>query len=109
MADPEIKPITEFKEPSDEKPNWQDITTFHPTTKPDFLCSRPPYSPLVPEEYIEKLQAWMEEMHHLTSKIIAMASEKRKTRYDAREQLDRTSTKATKCGYGIQIVAKDSL
>ncbi|GFX74678.1 retrovirus-related Pol polyprotein from transposon 412 [Trichonephila clavipes] len=30
-ADPEIKPILEFKESSDEKPNWQDITSFHPT------------------------------------------------------------------------------
>ncbi|GFX89646.1 retrovirus-related Pol polyprotein from transposon 17.6 [Trichonephila clavipes] len=30
---PEIKPIIEFKEPSDEKPSWQDIAPFHPTTK----------------------------------------------------------------------------
>ncbi|GFW20513.1 retrovirus-related Pol polyprotein from transposon 412 [Trichonephila clavipes] len=33
MADPEIKPIIEFKESSDEKPSWQDIVPFHPTTK----------------------------------------------------------------------------
>ncbi|GFV64240.1 retrovirus-related Pol polyprotein from transposon opus [Trichonephila clavipes] len=33
LADPEIKPITEFKESSDEKPSWQGIAPFHPTTK----------------------------------------------------------------------------
>ncbi|GFV68415.1 retrovirus-related Pol polyprotein from transposon 412 [Trichonephila clavipes] len=33
LADPEIKPILEFKESSDEKPSWQDIAPFHPTTK----------------------------------------------------------------------------
>ncbi|GFW15775.1 gag-pol [Trichonephila clavipes] len=33
LADPEIKSIIEFKESSDEKPSWQDITPFHPTTK----------------------------------------------------------------------------
>ncbi|GFX59834.1 retrovirus-related Pol polyprotein from transposon 412 [Trichonephila clavipes] len=33
MADPEIKPIIEFKESSDEKPSWQDIFPFHVTTK----------------------------------------------------------------------------
>ncbi|GFY02094.1 gag-pol [Trichonephila clavipes] len=33
LADPEIKPIIEFKESSDEKPTWQDIAPFHPTTK----------------------------------------------------------------------------
>ncbi|GFT31359.1 retrovirus-related Pol polyprotein from transposon 412 [Trichonephila clavipes] len=33
LADPEIKPILEFKESSDEKPSWQDIASFHPTTK----------------------------------------------------------------------------
>ncbi|GFX01433.1 uncharacterized protein TNCV_1864071 [Trichonephila clavipes] len=33
LADPEIKPIMEFKESSDEKPRWQDIAPFHPTTK----------------------------------------------------------------------------
>ncbi|GFT67840.1 retrovirus-related Pol polyprotein from transposon 17.6 [Trichonephila clavipes] len=32
-ADPEIKPIIEFKESSDEKSSWQDITPFHLTTK----------------------------------------------------------------------------
>ncbi|GFU19188.1 gag-pol [Trichonephila clavipes] len=31
LADPEIKPIIEFKESSDEKPCWKDITPFHPT------------------------------------------------------------------------------
>ncbi|GFW25223.1 retrovirus-related Pol polyprotein from transposon 412 [Trichonephila clavipes] len=44
----------------------------------DLLFSRPPDASLAPEEYIEKLQARMEEMHHLAS------SEKMKTRYDAR-------------------------
>ncbi|GFX57707.1 retrovirus-related Pol polyprotein from transposon 412 [Trichonephila clavipes] len=33
LADPEIKPIIEFKESSDEKPSWQEIAPFHPTTK----------------------------------------------------------------------------
>ncbi|GFU61676.1 retrovirus-related Pol polyprotein from transposon 412 [Trichonephila clavipes] len=33
LADPEIKPLIEFKESSDEKPSWQDIAPFHPTTK----------------------------------------------------------------------------
>ncbi|GFT14495.1 uncharacterized protein TNCV_4004521 [Trichonephila clavipes] len=33
LADPEIKPIIAFKETSDEKPSWQDIASFHPTTK----------------------------------------------------------------------------
>ncbi|GFX37799.1 integrase_H2C2 domain-containing protein [Trichonephila clavipes] len=31
LADPEIKPIMEFKESSDEKPSWE--APFHPTTK----------------------------------------------------------------------------
>ncbi|GFT47113.1 retrovirus-related Pol polyprotein from transposon 412 [Trichonephila clavipes] len=50
----------------------------------DLLFSRPPDAPLAPEEYIEKLQAQMEEMHHLARERIGMASEKMKTRYDAR-------------------------
>ncbi|GFU35199.1 retrovirus-related Pol polyprotein from transposon 17.6 [Trichonephila clavipes] len=33
LADPEIKPILEFKESYDEKPSWQDIAPFHPTTR----------------------------------------------------------------------------
>ncbi|GFW61898.1 gag-pol [Trichonephila clavipes] len=33
LADPEIKTIIKFKESSDEKPCWQDIDPFHPTTK----------------------------------------------------------------------------
>ncbi|GFV79398.1 uncharacterized protein TNCV_1903701 [Trichonephila clavipes] len=33
QGDPEIKPIIEFKELSDEKPSWQDIASFQPTTK----------------------------------------------------------------------------
>ncbi|GFS68377.1 retrovirus-related Pol polyprotein from transposon 297 [Trichonephila clavipes] len=170
MADPEIKPILEFKESADEKPSRQDIAPFHPATKrywalwdslhlrkgvlyqngslttekqevqsdrpeqpllvssnqqdwdkklslfrltyrsavhetagyspsqmlfgpdlrlpADLLFSRPPDAPLAPEEYIEKLslslQAWMEEMHHLTRERIGMTSEKMKTRYGAR-------------------------
>ncbi|GFX87607.1 retrovirus-related Pol polyprotein from transposon 412 [Trichonephila clavipes] len=50
----------------------------------DLLFSQPPDAPLAPEEYIEKLQARMEEMHHLARERIGMASEKMKTRYDAR-------------------------
>ncbi|GFX69832.1 retrovirus-related Pol polyprotein from transposon 412 [Trichonephila clavipes] len=72
----------------------------------DLLFSRPPDAPLEPEEYIEKYQARMEEMHHLARERIGMASEEMKTQYGAREQPDTTSTKATKCGYGIRNVAK---
>ncbi|GFX71364.1 hypothetical protein TNCV_2453751 [Trichonephila clavipes] len=50
----------------------------------DLRFSRPPDAPLAPEEYIEKLQAQMAEMHHLARERIGMASEKMKTRYDAR-------------------------
>ncbi|GFV50398.1 retrovirus-related Pol polyprotein from transposon 412 [Trichonephila clavipes] len=50
----------------------------------DLLFSRRPDAPLAPEEYIEKLQAQMEEIHHLARERIGMASEKMKTRYDAR-------------------------
>ncbi|GFS47182.1 retrovirus-related Pol polyprotein from transposon 412 [Trichonephila clavipes] len=50
----------------------------------DLLFSRPPDAPLAPEEYIEKLQARMEEMHHLARERIGMASEKMKARYDAK-------------------------
>ncbi|GFT72384.1 hypothetical protein TNCV_3609281 [Trichonephila clavipes] len=50
----------------------------------DLHFSRPPDAPLVPEEYMEKLQARMEEMHHLARERIGMASEKMKTRYYAR-------------------------
>ncbi|GFV33611.1 retrovirus-related Pol polyprotein from transposon 412 [Trichonephila clavipes] len=50
----------------------------------DLLFSWPPDAPLVSEEYIEKLQARMEEMHHLARERIDMASEKKNTRYDAR-------------------------
>ncbi|GFU66150.1 retrovirus-related Pol polyprotein from transposon 412 [Trichonephila clavipes] len=50
----------------------------------DLLFSRPPDAALAPEKYIEKLQARMEEIHHLARERINMASEKMKTRYDAR-------------------------
>ncbi|GFV97331.1 retrovirus-related Pol polyprotein from transposon 412 [Trichonephila clavipes] len=50
----------------------------------DLLFSRPPDAPLAPEDFIEKLEARMEEMHHLARERIGMASEKMKTRYDAR-------------------------
>ncbi|GFS73486.1 uncharacterized protein TNCV_1101891 [Trichonephila clavipes] len=33
LSDPEMKPIIEFKESSDEKPSCQDIAPVHPTTK----------------------------------------------------------------------------
>ncbi|GFX20850.1 retrovirus-related Pol polyprotein from transposon 412 [Trichonephila clavipes] len=50
----------------------------------DLLFSQPPNAPLAPEENIEKLQARIEEMHHLARERIGMASEKIKTRYDTR-------------------------
>ncbi|GFW27970.1 retrovirus-related Pol polyprotein from transposon 412 [Trichonephila clavipes] len=50
----------------------------------DLLFSRPPDAPLTPEEYVKKLQAWMKEIHHLARKRISLASEKMKTRYDAK-------------------------
>ncbi|GFX78397.1 retrovirus-related Pol polyprotein from transposon 412 [Trichonephila clavipes] len=50
----------------------------------DLLFSRPPDAPLALEEYIEKLQERMEEMHHLARERIGMASEKMKTLYDVR-------------------------
>ncbi|GFW87605.1 retrovirus-related Pol polyprotein from transposon 412 [Trichonephila clavipes] len=51
----------------------------------DLLFSRPPDAPLVPEEYIQKLPARMEEMHHLSRERIGTTSEKMNTRYDAKE------------------------
>ncbi|GFX83228.1 hypothetical protein TNCV_4988221 [Trichonephila clavipes] len=45
------------------------------------MFSRPSDAPLV---LVEKLQARMEEMHHLANDKIGMASKKRKTRYDDR-------------------------
>ncbi|GFU82986.1 retrovirus-related Pol polyprotein from transposon 412 [Trichonephila clavipes] len=50
----------------------------------DLLFSRPPDAPLAPKEYIEKLQARMKEMHHLAWERIGIASEKMKSRYDAK-------------------------
>ncbi|GFU29931.1 retrovirus-related Pol polyprotein from transposon 412 [Trichonephila clavipes] len=50
----------------------------------DLLFSRLPYAPLAPQEYIEKLQARMEEKHHMPRERIGMAFEKMKTPYDAR-------------------------
>ncbi|GFW62957.1 uncharacterized protein TNCV_4453051 [Trichonephila clavipes] len=44
----------------------------------DILFSRPTDAPFAPEEYVEKLQARMEEMHHLSRERIGMASEKKK-------------------------------
>ncbi|GFX51765.1 retrovirus-related Pol polyprotein from transposon 412 [Trichonephila clavipes] len=41
----------------------------------DLLFIRPPHAPFAPEEYIEKLQARMEEMHHLARERIDIASE----------------------------------
>ncbi|GFU43589.1 retrovirus-related Pol polyprotein from transposon 412 [Trichonephila clavipes] len=43
------------------------------------LFKRPPDALLAPEEYVEKLQARMEEVHHLARERIGMASEKMKT------------------------------
>ncbi|GFW96196.1 retrovirus-related Pol polyprotein from transposon 412 [Trichonephila clavipes] len=50
----------------------------------DLLFSWPADAPLAPEEYVEKLQARMEEIHHLGRERIGNVSEKMKTRYDAR-------------------------
>ncbi|GFX71300.1 phosphoinositide 3-kinase regulatory subunit 4 [Trichonephila clavipes] len=50
----------------------------------DLLFSRPPDAPLAPEEYVEKLQAWMEEMHCLARNRIGMISEKMKIWHNAR-------------------------
>ncbi|GFU12364.1 retrovirus-related Pol polyprotein from transposon 412 [Trichonephila clavipes] len=50
----------------------------------ELLFSGPLDAPLSSEEYIEKFQARMEEMHHLARERIGRASEKMKTRYDAR-------------------------
>ncbi|GFY20257.1 retrovirus-related Pol polyprotein from transposon 412 [Trichonephila clavipes] len=69
----------------------QETVKYSPSTKPgqqlyilSLTACLPPDSPLVPEEYIEKLQAQMEEMHYLAQERIGMASEKMKTRYDAK-------------------------
>ncbi|GFW90370.1 retrovirus-related Pol polyprotein from transposon 412 [Trichonephila clavipes] len=45
----------------------------------DLLFSRPPDAPLAPEEYVEKLQARIEEMHHMARERLGVASEKMKT------------------------------
>ncbi|GFX34244.1 retrovirus-related Pol polyprotein from transposon 412 [Trichonephila clavipes] len=48
------------------------------------MFSWSPDAPFAPEEYIEKLQARMEEMHHLARERISMASGKMRTRYEVR-------------------------
>ncbi|GFU80424.1 retrovirus-related Pol polyprotein from transposon 412 [Trichonephila clavipes] len=50
----------------------------------DLLFNQLPDAPLALEEYIEQLQALMEETHHLVRERIGMASEKMKTQYNAR-------------------------
>ncbi|GFX39785.1 retrovirus-related Pol polyprotein from transposon 297 [Trichonephila clavipes] len=50
----------------------------------DLQLSQQPDAPLVHEEYVEKLQAWMKEIHHPAKERIGMTSEKLKTRYSAR-------------------------
>ncbi|GFX53844.1 retrovirus-related Pol polyprotein from transposon 412 [Trichonephila clavipes] len=50
----------------------------------NILFRRPLDASLASEEYVEKLQACIEEMYLLVRDIIDMASEKRKTRYNAR-------------------------
>ncbi|XP_055939353.1 protein NYNRIN-like [Argiope bruennichi] len=70
----------------------------------DLLFSRPPDAPLAPEEYVENLRIRMEEVHHLARDRIDMASEKMKTRYDARATGHNFHE-----GYGIRNVAKDFL
>ncbi|GFU22745.1 integrase_H2C2 domain-containing protein [Trichonephila clavipes] len=74
----------------------------------DLLFSWPLDAPLAPEEYIRETQAWIEKCIIWLGERIGMASEKMKTRHDAK-QLDTTSTKATKCGLWNRNVAKDSL
>ncbi|GFW92247.1 hypothetical protein TNCV_3541331 [Trichonephila clavipes] len=41
-------------------------------------------TPLAPEKYVEKLQAWIQEIHHMARERIGMASGMMKTRHDAR-------------------------
>ncbi|GFV21371.1 retrovirus-related Pol polyprotein from transposon 412 [Trichonephila clavipes] len=67
---------------------WPEAYILFPTKRPHLL-QRSSVQPatrckLAPEEYIEKLQAIMEEMHHLARERIGMASEKMKARNDAR-------------------------
>ncbi|GFV20569.1 retrovirus-related Pol polyprotein from transposon 412 [Trichonephila clavipes] len=50
----------------------------------DLLFSQPPDALFASEGYAEKLQVRMEEIHHLARERIRLASEKMKTRYDAR-------------------------
>ncbi|GFY08459.1 retrovirus-related Pol polyprotein from transposon 412 [Trichonephila clavipes] len=51
---------------------------------PTDLFSQPPDAPLELEEYVNKLQARMKEMHYLARDKISMTFEKIKTRYDTR-------------------------
>ncbi|GFU80971.1 retrovirus-related Pol polyprotein from transposon 412 [Trichonephila clavipes] len=74
----------------------------------DLLFSRPPDAPLAPEEYIEKLQVWMEKMNHLARERISMASEKMQTRYDARGTVHNFH-EGNKVWLWNRNVAKDSL
>ncbi|GFX37835.1 retrovirus-related Pol polyprotein from transposon 412 [Trichonephila clavipes] len=74
----------------------------------DLLFRRPPDAPLAPEEYVEKLQARMEEIHHLARERNGLASEKMKTRYDERAT-GHDFHEGVKCVYGIRNVAKYSL
>ncbi|GFX81922.1 retrovirus-related Pol polyprotein from transposon 412 [Trichonephila clavipes] len=74
----------------------------------DLLFSRTPDAPLAPEEYVEKFQARMEEIHHLARERIGLASEKMKTRYDVRTT-GHDFHEGDKRGYGIRNVAKDPL
>ncbi|GFV36365.1 retrovirus-related Pol polyprotein from transposon 412 [Trichonephila clavipes] len=50
----------------------------------DLLFCQPTDAPLAPKEYIEKLLVRMEKIHHLARERFGMASEKMKTRFNAR-------------------------
>ncbi|GFU55840.1 retrovirus-related Pol polyprotein from transposon 412 [Trichonephila clavipes] len=73
----------------------------------DLPFSQPPDAPLAHEEYIEKLQERMKEMPHLARERIGMASEKMKTRYDAKatghdfHEGDKVSLWNLKCHKGL--------
>ncbi|GFW62728.1 hypothetical protein TNCV_2624911 [Trichonephila clavipes] len=81
------KPAQDLRVPSTKTP-----TNPHPRRSSDVIfyclqifCSVGQHMlPWAPEEYVEELQTWTEELHRLARDRIGMASEKMKTRYDAR-------------------------
>ncbi|GFX83049.1 hypothetical protein TNCV_5001971 [Trichonephila clavipes] len=75
----------------------------------DLMFSRPPDVTLASEEYIEKLLArgWRKCIIWLGKDLAWLLRRKRPD--TTQELLDTICTKATKCGYGIRNVTKDSL